>query len=350
MAYVLGGPNNEGDGFTTAISNFALRAMHESNGLVNFTNVVAPTQGQTFLVPNFAPITYQDYNANGTGGTFGTGNAVVQNPSLGQGTITATPAVAQTAFDIFYGWTTSFTLAATLGAELGESFAEKVDQRVTAAFLSFKATPGNLFYTQTPADGFPRVLQLGAMELAAAGATGGTFTPGFTATSVLETIRNIKQNFKVARMPGTPVIIMDSNGDAATVSATPAGQTGSSLTRLLAELTGGAVSQSGGSNLSALGNELLSTGRIESVYGCMVMFTTFLQATTRTFGGSAGVNVLVGAYFGDSALFTVMKEGLQLKTGEVPGGLQIWLTGVGYFGSGVGDLRRGGAINIQQQP
>ena len=135
MAYVLDGPNNEGDGFTTAISNFALRAMHESNGLVNFTNVVAPTQGQTFLVPNFAPITYQDYNANGTGGTYGTGNAVVQNPSLGQGTITATPAVAQTAFDIFYGWTTSFTLAATLGAELGESFAEKVDQRVTAAFL-----------------------------------------------------------------------------------------------------------------------------------------------------------------------------------------------------------------------
>jgi hypothetical protein len=43
-----------------------------------------------------------------------------------------------------------------------------------------------------------------------------------------------------------------------------------------------------------------------------------------------------------------MKEGLQLKTGEVPGGLQIWLTGVGYFCSGVGDLRRGGAINIQQ--
>jgi hypothetical protein len=45
-----------------------------------------------------------------------------------------------------------------------------------------------------------------------------------------------------------------------------------------------------------------------------------------------------------------MKEGLQLKSGEVPGGLQIWLTGVGYFGSGVGDLRRGGAINIVQAP
>jgi len=348
MAYVLGGANNEGDGFTTAISNFALRAMHESNGLVNFTNVVAPTQGQTFLVPNFAPITYQDYNPNGTGGTYGAGNAVVQNPALGQGTITATPAVAQTAFDIFYGWTTSFTLAATLGAELGESFAEKVDQRVTAAFLAFKATPGNTYYSPTPVDGFARVLELGAMELAESGtnvtvAAGGT--TGFSAASVLDLVRLVKQNFKVARMPGTPVIILDSNGDA---EGSVAGQTGSSLNRLLAELTGGAVSQSGGSNLSALGNELLTTGRIESVYGCMIMFTTFLTTASRTFLGSGPFSVLVGAYMGDSAIFTVMKEGLQLKTGEIPGGLQIWLTGVGYFGSGVGDLRRGGAINIQQ--
>jgi hypothetical protein len=347
MAYVLGGPNNEGDGFTTAISNFALRAMHESNGLVNFTNVVAPTQGQTFLVPNFAPITYQDYNANGTGGTYGTGNAVVQNPALGQGTITATPAVAQTAFDIFYGWTTSFTLAATLGAELGESFAEKVDQRVTAAFLSFKVTPGNTYYA-TSADGFERVLQLGAMEIIGATNTSGTWTDGFTSNSILNSIRLIKQNFKVARMPGTPVIVLDSNGDAQTQSGYTGGQVGSSLNRLLAELTGGAVSQSGGSNLSALGNELLTTGKIESVYGCMVMFTTFLQSASRTVVGQASLPVLVGAYMGDSAIFTVMKEGLQLKTGEVPGGLQIWLTGVGYFGSGVGDLRRGGAINILQ--
>jgi hypothetical protein len=143
-------------------------------------------------------------------------------------------------------------------------------------------------------------------------------------------------------MPGAPVIVLDSNGDDGVV--------GSSLTRLLGELTGGAVSQSGGSNLSALGNELLSTGKIESVYGCMIMFTTFLQSASRVIvsEGSGVYPVLVGAYFGDSALFTVMKEGLQLKTGEVPGGLQIWLTGVGYFGSGVGDLRRGGAINIVQ--
>ena len=350
MAYVLGGPNNEADGFTTAISNFALRAMHESNGLVNFTNVVTPTQGQTFLVPNFAPITYQDYNANGSPNAWPNGgNAVMQNPALGQGTITATPAVATTAFDIFFGWTTSFTLAATLGAELGESFAEKVDQRVTAAFLSFKATPGNLNYTTTPVDGFNRVLQLGAMEVIGATNTSGTWTDGFTSNTILDCIRLIKQNFKVARMPGTPVIVMDSNGDAQTQSAYTGGQVGSSLNRLLAELTGGAVSQSGGSNLSALGNELLSTGRIESVYGCMVMFTTFLQTSSRTFLSSGPVSCLVGAYFGDSAIFTVLKEGLQITTGETPGGLQMWLTGLGYMGSGVGDLRRGGAINILQE-
>jgi hypothetical protein len=184
------------------------------------------------------------------------------------------------------------------------------------------------------------------MELVADGDTPAGATTGFTANSVLELIRLVKQNFKVARMPGAPVIVLDSNGDSATVTASV--QNGSTLTRLLGELTGGAVSQSGGSNLSALGNELLSTGKIESVYGCMVMFTTFLQSATRTVAGVSSEPVLVGAYFGDSALFTVMKEGLQIKTGEVPGGLQIWLTGVGYFGSGVGDLRRGGAINILQ--
>jgi hypothetical protein len=341
MAYVLGGPNNEADGFTTAIASFALRAMHESIGLVNMTNVVTPTQGNEFLVPNFAPITYQDYNANSTAGTWGTGNANVQNPALGQGSITATPAVASTAFDIFYGWTTSFQLAATLGGELGESFAEKVDQRVTAAFEDFKSTPSNTYYA-TSADGFDRVLQLGAMDLLPEGTNATSAVAGFTSNQILEMVRNIKQNFKVARMPGAPVIVLDSNGDDGVV--------GSSLTRLLGELTGGAVSQSGGSNLSALGNELLASGKIESVYGCQIMFTTFLQSANRPIVSLSGgsYDVLVGAYFGDSAIFTVMKEGLQLKSGETPGGLQMWLTGVGYFGSGVGDLRRGGAINIVQ--
>jgi hypothetical protein len=216
--------------------------------------------------------------------------------------------------------------------------------------LSFKATPGNTFYP-TSDDGFDRVTALGAMELLSAGLPSNTagWTTGFSASEVLELVRNIKQNFKVARMPGAPVIVLDSNGYVTEYVAGAAGGSGSSLTRLLAELTGGAVSQAGGSNLSALGNELLSTGKIESVYGCQIMFTTFLQSANRIFLGQASASpCLVGAYFGDSALFTVMKEGLQLKTGETPGGLQMWLTGVGYFGAGVGDGRRGGAINILQ--
>jgi hypothetical protein len=340
MAYVLGGSNNEADGFTTAIANFALRAMHESNGMVNLTNVVTPTQGNQFLVPNFAPITYQDYNPAGAGGNV-QGDASEQNPALGQGSITATPAVAATAFDAFYSWTTSFQLAATLGAELGDSFAEKVDQRVAAAFSDFKSTVNNTYYA-TSADGFDRVLELGAMELVASGVTPSSPAAGFTANTVTQLVRLIKQNFKVARMPGSPVIIIDSNGNDGVI--------GSTLTRLLSELTGGAVSQSGGSNLSALGNELLSTGRIENIYGCQVMSTTFLSSATRPIAGlgNGAYPVLIGGYFGDSAIFTVIKEGLQIKTGEKPGGLQMWLTGLGYFGSGVGDLRRGGAINIVQ--
>lgn len=335
MAYVLGGSNNEADGFTTAIANFALRAMHESNGLVNMTNVVTPTQGNEFLVPTFQAITYQDYNPAGSGGSAGYGNANIQNPALGQNSITATPAVATTAFDVFYGWTTSFQLASTLGSELGESFAEKVDQRVTAAFESFKATPGNTM-AATSADGFARVAALGAMELLPNGAAASSPTAGFTTNSVLELVRNIKQNYKVARMPGSPVIVIDSNGNDGVI--------GSTLNRLLSELTGGAVNN----NISALGNELLATGQIENIYGCRVISTTFLSSATREVDGVIGQSVLVGAYFGDSALFTVIKEGLQIKTGEAPQGLQQWLTGLGYFGSGVGDGRRGGAINIQQ--
>ena len=354
MAYVLGGGNNEADGFTTAIANFALRAMHESTGLVEFTQVVAPNQGNQYLVPNFAPITYQDYNPAGSGSGTGFGSpplAVEQNPALGQGSITATPAVAATAFDVFYAWTTSFELAATLGAELGESYGEKVDIRVCEAFLSFKATPGNTNYSPAPADGFARPLELGAMELIADQQTTGTPTPGFTSNTVLGLVRNVKQNYKVARLPGTPIVILDSNGDATAANISAPGGSGSTMTRLLAELTGGAVNNptyGGGSQISALGNELLATGKLDNVYGCKVAFTTFLPSATRTVAGTANTSVLVGAYFHETALITVLKEGLQIKMGEKPGGLQMWLTGVAYMGSGVADPRRGGAINIVQ--
>lgn len=334
MAYVLGGGNNEADGFEKAIANFAIRAVHESTGLVNGTTVVTPTQGNVFEIPIFAPITYQDYNPAGSGGNV-QGNASEQNPALGQNSITASPAVAATAFDIFYGWTTSFNLAATLGAELGESYSEKVDQRVAAAYGSFKATVSNTFYSPTPVDGFARPTQLGAMELCAVGVTPTAATPGFTATSVLELVRLVKQNWKASRLPGSPMLVLDVE---------------QSMARLLGELTGGAVSQTGGSNLSDLGNELLRTGRIENIYGCMVMFTTFLTTASREIAGegSPASPCFIGAYYADQALYTVLKQGLEIKMGEKPGGLQMWLTGIGYFGSGVGDLRRGGAINIQK--
>ena len=330
MAYILGGSSGESNGFEKAIANFAIRAVHESAGLVNMTTVTTPTQGNVFEIPIFAPITYQDYTPSGSGGDV-SGDASEQNPTLGQNSITASPAVAATAFDIFYGWTTSFNLAASLGAELGDSFAEKVDQRVAAGFTSFKATVSNTNYSST-ADGFTRPTALGAMELRAAGASGGTATAGFTATSVLELVRLVKQNWKRARLPGNPTIVLDVDY---------------SMTRLLGELTGGAVSQSGGSNLSDLGNELLRDGKIENIYGCQVMFSTFLSTASRAIAGGSAENVLVGAYFGDQAVYTVMKQGLEIKMGEKPGGLQQWITGIGYFGSGVGDKRRGGAINIE---
>lgn len=326
MAYILNGSSGESSGFEKAIAGFALRAVHESQGLVNMTSVVTPTQGNQFEIPSFAPITYQDYNPAGTGGTV-SGDASEQNPAITQHSITATPAVAATAFDIFYGWTTSFQLAATLGSELGDSYAEKVDQRVAAAFTAFKATPGNTNYSAS-VDGFTRASALGAMELRASGATGGTATAGFTSATVMELIRNVKQNWKRARLPGSPVVVLD--GDY-------------SYARLLGELTGGAVSN----NLSDMGNELLSTGAIQNIYGVTVMFTTFLPTASRAVAGGAAENVLVGAYFDSSAIYTVLKNGLEIKMGEKIGGLQQWLTGIAYFGSGVGDGRRGGAINIE---
>lgn len=329
MAYNLDGTNGEEFGFTKAIAGFALRAMHESSGLVDVTSVVQPNQGNQFLVPNFAPITYQDYapNAAPATGGFGAGGAVEQNPALTQREITATPAVAATAFDVFYAWTTSFELAATLGQELGESYAEKVDQRVCGAFLDFKADIGDTNYS-TPADGFDRPVELGAVELIEEGET--PVDASATSASVLGLVRIIKTKYKKARLPGSPTVVLDVD----------------QMERMLSELTGGAVSQSGGANLSMLGNELLETGKIESVYGCRVMFSTFLPTANRAVNGAAADDIKVGAYFHDSALYTVLKEGLQIKMGEKPGGLQQWLTGLAYMGAGVGDRRRGGAINI----
>ena len=351
MAYVLGGGNQEAFGFTTAIANFALEAMHESQGLVDYTRVVAPNQGDTYLVPNFGAITYQDYNPAAAPGTgFGVGGAVEQNPDLAQGSIQATPTVAATAFDVFYSWTTSFELAATIGEELGGSYGEKVDQRVAAAFLTFNdsANVGAVNTGNTVvvgADGFNQMVTLGSMELAPQGAV--LANPGpFVDNTVLGIVQKIKQNYTVAKLPGTPIIVLDSDGND--------GVEGSSMLRALSELSGGAittVANSGGSAITSLGEELLATGTLTNLYGCRVIFSNFLLTQTgasqRPVNGVA-VDVKVGAYFHETCIFTVIKEGLQVKMGEKPGGLQMWLTGLAYMGAGIADARRGGAISIQQ--
>ena len=356
MAYVLGGGNNEADGFTFAIANFALEAMHESQGLVDYTRVVTPNQGDTYLVPNFGAITYQDYDPSAQPGTgFGAGGAVEQNPNLAQNSIQATPAVAATAFDVFYAWTTSFELAATLGEELGGSYGEKVDQRVCLAFQSFKSTTQNTVVVGS--DGFNQPVALSAMELAEADVAGTVAIDSeFYANTVLGLVQNIKQNYVVAKLPGTPIIVLDSNGS---TTAAGTGKSGSSMIRALSELSGGAIQTApgqGGSAISSLGEELLATGTLTNLYGCRVIFSNFLSTidgaavapiVPRTINGTAQT-VLIGAYFHETAIFTVLKEGLQVKMGEKPGGLQMWLTGLAYMGAGVADLRRGGAINIAQ--
>jgi hypothetical protein len=305
--------------------------------------------------PNFAAITYQDYNPAGSAGGNGFGPvplAVEQNPALTQGTITATPAVAATAFDVFYSWTTSFELAATIGEELGGSYGEKVDQRVAAAFLTFNdsANVGAVNTGNTVvvgADGFNQMVSLGSMELAPQGAV--LANPGpFVDNTVLGIVQKIKQNYTVAKLPGTPIIVLDSDGND--------GVEGSSMLRALSELSGGAITtaaNSGGSAITSLGEELLATGTLTNLYGCRVIFSNFLQTQTALVGGQRPVNgvavdVKVGAYFHSSCIFTVIKEGLQVKMGEKPGGLQMWLTGLAYMGAGIADARRGGAISIQQ--
>lgn len=326
MAYVLGGSAGESNAFEKAISGFCLRAVHASSGLVDATRIATISQGQTYVIPKFAPMAYADYDPSATSGSV-SGDADEQTPSISQATITATPAVATTAFDTFLAQTTAFDLASSIGAELGESFSEKVDQRVAAAFKSFKATPGNTNYA-TSADGFDRPSALGAMELRAAGASGGTATAGFTSADVSTLVRNVRSVWTNAGLSGTPVIVLD---------------TQVSQGRLLAELTGGAVNN----NISNLGNELLQTGNIQNIYGCRVLFTRFLSTASRAIAGGSAENVRVGAYFGDNSIYTVMKSGLEIKMGEKPGGLQMWLTGLGFFGSGIADGRRGGAINIE---
>jgi len=350
MAYVINtagaGPNGENNAFTAAIASFALEQLSASSGLVDYTRVVTTDQGNVYKVPLFPALGFQDYNPAGAGGTTGYGDANVQNPSITQAEITATPAVCSTSFDIFFNWTASFQLASTLGEEIGSSFAEKVDQRVAKAFLGFKVTPGNT--TTGNPDGFATVSAMGAMELQKQGGTTAATAAAFISNTVLGLVQKIKQNYVVGRLPGTPIIVLDSNGDDTVV--------GSSMIRALNELSGGAVMtnpNSGGSAITSLGEELLATGTLNNLYGCRIIFSNFLSPVVAGAGTNGEIDgvatpVLVGAYLHETAIFTLLKENLEIKVGESPFGLTNWISGVAYMGAGVADGRRGGAINIAQ--
>ena len=336
MAYFIGGSSGESSAFEKTIQNSAIQVLHESQGLVNMTNVVMPTQGNTYKVPSMAPISYGDYTDAGTN-PYGTNE---QTATITSKEVVATPAVAQTAFSKFLGWTTAFDLAANLGSELGASFAEKVDQRVSASFVNFKQTVGATSYTQSSTstavvDGFTRVSAIGAQELLSVGSTATIVAAGSTAITVTGMIRNVIKVWREARNPGRPTVILS-----------PAEEQ-----RLLGELTGGAVYQGSGSSinagLTALGDELLATGMLRNLYGCTVMFTTFLSSQSVTLNNVSSQTVKQGAAIGPQAITTVMVKGLDISMGDKDGGLQTWITGLGYFGSGVVSQARGLAINIQ---
>lgn len=299
MAITLGGTQGLENTFEKTLQGSALLAAHESAGLINLTNVVQPTSGNQYAVPHMSPVAFQDYDETA-------GNDVVQDPVFTQEVITATPTVARTQFGIFAEWTSDLSLAANLGNELGMSYAEKVDQRVAAAFHGFKQTAGNTNYAAS-ADGFTRVKELGSFTLAANG-------------SILELVRKVRGAFKTARISGAPVIVLPAEEHE----------------RLLAELTGGAV----GGDLSAYGDELLRTGQIQNLYGAAIVFSTFLKAN------QAGE--IVGGAVTANAVTTVLKRNMEMKMGEVDGGLAMWLTGVAYIGAGVSDKRKGAAIIVQR--
>jgi hypothetical protein len=336
MSYFIGGSSGESSAFEKTIQNSAIQVLHESQGLVNMTQVVTPNQGNVYKVPSMAPISYGDYTDSGTNPTYSTATNIEQNATITSKEVTATPAVAMTAFSKFLGWTTAFDLANNLGSELGASFAEKVDQRVAASFSSFKQTVGNTNYTVGGnGDGFNRVSAIGAQELLSAGSTATIAVAASTSITVLGMIRNVIKTWRDARNPGRPTVILS-----------PAEEQ-----RLLSELTGGAVFQGGttsiNAGLTALGDELLATGMLRNLYGCSVIFTTFLGTQSVTLNGVGSQSVRQGAAIGPQAITTVMIRGLDITMGDKDGGLQTWITGLGYFGSGVVSTARGLAINLQ---
>ena len=95
-----------------------------------------------------------------------------------------------------------------------------------------------------------------------------------------------------------------------------------------------------------MGDELLATGMLRNLYGCTVIFSTFLTTATRIGVGGGAISAKVGFAVGPQAMTTVMVRGLDISMGDKDGGLQTWITGLGYFGSGVTSQARGCEIAL----
>lgn len=334
MSYVIGGSAGESSAFEKTIANFAIEVLHENLGIVLDTEVVSPQQGTTYRVPNLAPVTFGDYSdSTGDGMTL-----LSQNPVLDSKSITATPTLAQTTFSSFYDEVTSFDFAASLGSDMAKAYAEKVDQRVLAAFQEFKATVGDTNYTlgnsSSYGDGFNRVSAIGAVELLKAGVSVSGNATVDTSNTVVGLINNIIKKWRLSRNPGAPLIVLSPVEEA----------------RLLSELTNvasvGATGAMGVGALSAAGQELQSTGMIRNFNGATLKFTTFLSSASRATNAGSPATVQVGGAFGPRSIFTVMVAGLTMKLREMPNPAFYSLTGTGLLGAGVGSTARGLAINI----
>jgi hypothetical protein len=335
MSYVIGGSAGEASAFEKTIANFAIEVLHENLGIVQDTNIVTPQQGVTFRVPNLAPVTFGDYSdSTGDGMTL-----LSQNPTMTSASITATPMLAQTTFSSFYDEITSFDFAASLGSDMAKAYAEKVDQRVLAAFQGFKADGGDTNYTVgnvTYTDGFDRISAVGAVECLKAGTSIDANVAAYASNTVVGTINTVIKKWRLSRNPGYPTIVLSPVEEA----------------RLLSELTNtasvGATGAMGVGALSAAGQELQSTGMIRNFNGAAIKFTTFLSTASRSTNHAGAATVQVGAAFGPQALYTVMVAGLTIKLREMPNPAFYSLTGTGLVGAGVGSQARGLAINIAQ--
>ena len=328
MGYVIGGSNGESSAFEKTIANEAIMVLHEYEGIVDLTDVVTPTQGTTYRVPQLGPITFGDFtDSTGDGMTL-----LSQNPGLDSASITATPALAQTTFSSFFDEVAAFNVATGLGQEIGQAFNEKRDQRVCAAFNNFNSSVTDTLYTVgSYGDGYDRIKEVGAVQLV----TGNVTVASSAANSVVGLVNLIIKKWRLSRNPGRPVIILR-----------PEEQS-----RLLSELTNTAiVGTSGGTvgALSAAGQELQATGSITNLNGATLKFTTFLgtAANVSVQGGSATSTVHVGAAFGPRALTTVQVAGLDIKLREMPNPAYYSLTGTGFFGTDVSSKARGMAIQI----